>query len=63
MARFDNEDVFAEVIKNDTLVCKDCKFVLDDSEFPCNTSRCKCFEIKPNEVLLGGKCSKYMKKN
>lgn len=49
-------------ITNDDLVCKDCIFKNDDSKRIGNTSSCKLFNEKSNEVLLGGKCLKYKNK-
>ncbi len=46
-------------ITNKDLVCKDCKFALDDSRILGNTSCCKVFEVKPVEVLVGGECGRY----
>lgn len=46
-------------ISNKDLICRDCKFALDDSKILGNTSRCKVFELKPVEVLVGGECGRY----
>ena len=46
-------------ISNKNLICKDCEFVLDDSKVFGNVSRCKIFEVKPANVLLGEKCDTY----
>ncbi len=48
-------------IKNANLVCKDCKKRYDDTELPCNTSKCEVFKMKPSEVLDGGDCIEYEK--
>lgn len=48
-------------IKNENLVCKDCRNKYDDTDMPCNTSKCEIFEIKPDEVLDGGDCNEYNK--
>ena len=46
-------------ISNKDLICRDCEFVLDDSEVFGNVSRCKIFEVKPVNVLVGGECCSY----
>lgn len=43
-------------ITNNDLVCKDCKFAYDDTIKLGNTSECEKYDLKPNEVLLGGDC-------
>lgn len=48
-------------ITNADLKCKDCFFRLDDSVRLGNTSQCKQFMLKPNEVLKGGSCPRYRK--
>ncbi len=48
-------------IKNANLVCKDCKKRYDDTELPCNTSKCAAFKMKPSEVFDGGNCIEYEK--
>ena len=49
-------------ITNEDLVCKDCDNKFDDSEMPCNTTKCEVYKLKPSDVLDGGKCSEYKKK-
>lgn len=46
-------------ITNDDLVCKTCTHKYDDSIKLGNTSTCEIYDVKPNEVLLGGDCDKY----
>jgi hypothetical protein len=48
-------------ITNEDLVCKDCKHKWDDNEILGNTSRCDCYQWKPNSIIVGGKCEKYEK--
>lgn len=48
-------------IKNANLVCKDCKKRYDDTELPCNTSKCEAFKMKPSEIFDDGDCIEYEK--
>lgn len=48
-------------IKNENLVCKDCRKRYDDTDMPCNTSKCGAYVIKPDEVLDGGECAEHEK--
>ena len=48
-------------ITNQDLVCKDCKSRFDDRVKFGNTSACKKYDLKPNQVLLGKSCEKYEK--
>lgn len=48
-------------ITNDSLICKDCQLRFDDRVKLGNTSTCKAFSVKPNEVILGGPCVEYVK--
>lgn len=48
-------------IKNVNLVCRDCKKRYDDTELPCNTSKCEAFKMKPSEIFDGGDCIEYEK--
>lgn len=50
-------------ITNSLLKCKDCRFRLDDSKILGNTSRCQEYPLKPNQVLKGGDCTKYKKRD
>ncbi|MBO5933867.1 MAG: hypothetical protein J6Q94_00095 [Clostridia bacterium] len=59
--KFRNDRLKFEPIKNKNLVCKDCKKRYDDTELPCNTSKCEAFARKPNEVLDGKDCIEYEK--
>lgn len=60
--KFKNDKLKFEVIKNENLVCKDCQYKYDDTEMPCNTSKCAKFPVKPNEVIDGGDCHEYKEK-
>ena len=57
--KFKKDQMKFKPIKNDDLVCKDCIQKFDDTELPCNTSKCKVFDMKPDEVLSGGDCDEY----
>lgn len=57
--KFKNDELKFTQIKNDDLVCKDCRKKYDDTSMPCNTSKCEAFNVKPNEVLDGGDCIEY----
>lgn len=57
--KFKNDQLKIEPVKNEDLICKDCKNRYDDSELPCNTSQCEAFDIKPDEVFDGGDCIEY----
>ena len=57
--KFKNDDLKFEQITNKDLICKDCKKRYDDTNMPCNTSKCEAFNVKPNEVLDGGDCIEY----
>lgn len=57
--KFKNDELKFEPIKNKDLVCDTCKKKYDDTELPCNTSKCEAFEMKPDEVLDGGDCYEY----
>lgn len=59
--KFKKDQLKFEVIKNENLVCGDCEKRYDDTESPCNTSKCEAFDIKPDEVLDGGDCIEYEK--
>lgn len=48
-------------VTNSDLVCKDCKFVYDDTIRLGNTSMCERFDVKPTGVLLGDDCTEYEK--
>lgn len=58
--KFKNDKLKFELIKNENLVCKDCRKKYDDTNMPCNTSKCEAFEMKPNKVLDGGDCIEYV---
>ena len=59
--KFRNDRLKFEPIKNKNLVCKDCKKRYDDTELPCNTSKCEAFKLKSSEVFDGGDCIEYEK--
>lgn len=60
--KFDNEASTMVRTTNDVLVCKDCLLRRDDSKIFGNTSRCEAYpKKKPNPILLGGECDKYVK--
>lgn len=67
--RIDGEAKAASKLSNSDLDCKGCKHAYDDSDPFRNgkknskgvlyapTSVCSKFDVKPNSVLLGGKCN------
>ena len=58
--KFTKDPLKMERITNNDLICRDCRFKFDDTEKPCNTSKCAKFNrIKPNEVLDGKYCLQY----
>lgn len=57
--KFKNDKLKFEQITNKDLVCKDCRKRYDDTNMPCNTSKCEAFNMKPNEILDGGDCIEY----
>lgn len=57
--RIMSEQRCASRISNDDLVCKTCVHKFDDSVVYGNTSICMIYEIKPNEIILGGQCKYY----
>ena len=59
--KFKKDELKFEVITNDNLICKDCEYKYDDKGMPCNTSKCKKYDLKPDEVLNGGDCIDYSK--
>ena len=59
--KFKNDKLSFVQIKNEDLVCKDCRKKYDDTDMPCNTSKCQAFDVKPDEVLDGGGCVKHEK--
>lgn len=44
-------------VTNNGLVCKDCAHKCDE----CPVGKCAKYNVKPNRVLLGGKCDEYEK--
>lgn len=59
--KFKKDQLKFTPIKNKDLVCKDCMKKYDDTELPCNTSKCEVFDLKPSNVLDGGDCNEYEK--
>ena len=59
--KFKNDKLRFEQIKNEDLVCIDCRKRYDDTNMPCNTSKCEAFNMKPDNVLDGGNCDEYEK--
>ena len=59
--RIESESRSVSAITNADLVCRDCIYRLDDSERLGNTSQCKRYISKPNQVLLGRDCEEYRK--
>lgn len=60
--RIQSEAQTTSRITNKGLICKDCKFVLDDTKVFRNTSQCKAYISKPNSVYLNGECDRYEKR-
>lgn len=60
--KFQKDELKFEPIKNKDLICDDCKKKYDDTDLPCNTSKCEAFDIKPDKVLDGGDCIEYERK-
>lgn len=50
-----------ELIRNADLVCTDCLYKYDDTNMPCNVSKCEMYEEKPSTVIDGGNCDLYDK--
>ena len=57
--KFKNDELKFKQIKNEDLICKNCKKRYDDTNMPCNTSKCEAFNMKPIEVFDGGDCIEY----
>ena len=57
--KFKNDKLKFVQIKNNDLICKNCRKKYDDTNVPCNTSKCEAFAVKPNEVLDGGDCIEF----
>lgn len=60
--KFQNEKMKCERLTNNELVCKNCMFVLDDTEDANNTYECNKYLEKPDKVLRGGECIDYKRK-
>ena len=54
-------DVRIPRIRNADLVCTDCLYKYDDTNMPCNVSKCEMYEEKPSTVIDGGNCDLYDK--
>ena len=52
---------YEELIRNADLVCTDCLYKYDDTNMPCNVSKCEMYEEKPSTVIDGGNCDLYDK--
>lgn len=59
--RYESEQKAFMRITNDNLKCKDCLYKYDDTTIYGNTSKCSMFNHKPDKVILGGECNKYVK--
>lgn len=57
--KFKKDKLKFDLITNEDLVCKTCTQKYDDTNMPCNTSKCKVFSVKPGKVLDGGDCDEY----
>lgn len=42
------------VIKNEDLVCRNCRYLISD-----DTAACELYSVKPVSVLEGGACKKF----
>lgn len=60
-SRIQSEARAVSRVTNQDIVCRDCRFKYDDSIKWGNTSTCKKYKIKPNQVILGKACDKYEK--
>lgn len=45
--KFKNDKLKFELIRNADLVCTDCLYKYDDTNMPCNVSKCEMYEEKP----------------
>lgn len=59
--RIESESKAARRITNEDLICKDCRYVLDDSLRYGNTSKCLMYDEKPNSIFLDNECLEYEK--
>jgi hypothetical protein len=59
--RIKSEGMGGRPIRNINLVCRDCIYRHDDIVRPGNTSVCDVHGLKPNLVLRGGTCERYIK--
>lgn len=57
--KFKKDKLKFNQIKNENLVCRECKKKYDDTNIPGNTSKCEAYGIKPIEVLDGGMCYEF----
>ena len=59
--RMESESLASSRITNEDLICKDCRFKLEESEEPRITvSQCRRYTMKPADVFRG-KCDEYEK--
>lgn len=59
MSKFSKDKLSFTRITNNDLVCKDCTMRYDDTTITGNTSKCEFYDVKPNDILLGGPCDVY----
>jgi len=59
--KFKKDKLKVELVKNENLICKDCKKRYDDLDVPSNVNRCEAFYNKPDEIFDGGDCIEYEK--
>lgn len=60
--RIKSEASLTTNVRLDQLWCGDCKYKYPMIK-PSDISRCKQYKDKPNQVLCGGECKKYIKEN
>lgn len=59
--RIKSEQTLTRITNND-MVCRNCLLRFDDTVIYGNTSKCEAYpKCKPTKVLIGGKCSEYIK--
>ena len=50
--KFKNDKLKFELIRNADLVCTDCLYKYDDTNMPCNVSKCEMYEEKKKPFEL-----------
>ena len=60
--KFKHDKLKFELIRNADLVCTDCLYKYDDTNMPCNVSKCEMYEEKPSTVIDGGNCEDVYKR-